>query len=582
MYTHKKITVATVSALALLLCIHVEGVGILFTWSAAAQSENIFNGTAELASTIAMAMQTLAFIIFHFLQFLLDPLFILELNGTEGLRNIWKYSRDIMNIIFAFMLIFAGIFTVVTGNKELVQQKYKRFILAVILVNFSWFFPRVILDVANVLTATVYQIPAGLNPDSRVDCRLPLNEGETEGRPCQMVNDMKYFNKCSSDEAVNYTQIIPNIVCAEMVDWNPQTNTAYGMINGLVINYAQLPNLTRVLNPAGGRGGPADGDERFQEYLLFLMHVLFVLVLMAMLFLPLAAMFVVFLIRIPIMWFTIAFMPFMFIGFVMGDKLGQFDTMKIFQHYIKAAFLPTVVAIPFAVGFLILTEFTQVDCTEISIAPDLCKTTGPFLFNVNTPWQLLILLITFFVIWSGFWMAIKIDDIYVNATSGIKSFGDTLGKTAVKLPLSVPIIPGGDGQPKQSILGLDDKLRGFSSNLSTGKDPFRAAGLGEVGKAEATQSNKLVNALTQPGSELNRNLKAIADRSGTTVKLRSNIETALKDEKSDLSKELQKQGIDRTKVSPDEIIRQMNQHAGGELKKRLDEIKKADKGSGTP
>ena len=39
--------------------------------------------------------------------------------------------------------------------------------------------------------------------------------------------------------------------------------------------------------------------------------------------------FVVFLIRIPIIWLTISFMPFMFLGFVMGDKMGQFDTMKM-------------------------------------------------------------------------------------------------------------------------------------------------------------------------------------------------------------------------------------------------------------
>lgn len=513
MHTNKKLPFAVLSVLALVTCLYTDGLHSLWVFDVAAQggvapSENIFSSTANLAIVFAMAMQTLSFVIFYFLQYLLDPLFILDLTGVEALRSIWKYSRDIMNVIFAFMLIFAGIYTVVSGNKELVQQKYKRFILAVILVNFSWFFPRVILDVANVLTATVYQIPAGLGEGQKVECVIPGDDGEN--KPCQVVDDMKFFSKCTGSGAKDYKPLIAGIVCAKWKDWSEDTNTAFGMINGLVMNYAQLPNLTRVLNPAAGGGGPADGDERFQEYLRFLMHVLFVLVLMAMLFLPLAAMFVVFIIRIPIMWFTIAFMPFMFMGFVMGDKMGQFDTMKIFQHYIKAAFLPTIIAIPFAVGFMILSQFTKIDCAAtITTATDLCKTNGPFLFNVNTPWQLMIMFMTFFVIWSGFWMALKIDDIYVNATSSIQSFGNTLGKTAIKVPLSVPFIPT-DGGKKMSILGVDDKINSFNSSLSSGNS-ITDAFSGKTTKQNAEVSQKVSDAIRKGDSETNKALTGILD-----------------------------------------------------------------------
>ncbi|MCA9371257.1 MAG: hypothetical protein KC680_04825, partial [Candidatus Peregrinibacteria bacterium] len=468
-----------VSILAMITCLYTDGLTGVTSIHVFAQtttpSGNVFTATTNIVVMIATAMQMLAFLIFNFLQWFLDPLFILSLNETKALQDIWKYSRDIVNVIFAFMLIFAGIYTVVTGQKELVQQKFKRFILAVILVNFSWFFPRVILDVANVLTATIYQIPAGLSQSGDIPCK------DYEGIDCRVIDEVRYFKNCANPPS-GFIKI--GIICYSTKAWDAQTNTAYGMLNGLVINYAQLPNLTRVLNP-GTTGGAGTPEDRLQETLLFLMHILFILVLMTMLFLPLAAMFVVFLIRIPIMWFTISFMPFMFIGFVIGDKMGQFDTMKIFQHYVKAAFLPTAVAVPFAVGFMILTEFMNVPCDEIVLvkAAGFCKTTGPFLTNINTLWQVLILLMAFIVIWAGFWMALKIDEVYVNATSGIKSFGESIGKTALKLPLSIPIFPGGaaDGG-SMSLLGLDDKLRSLTGKLSDGTPITR------LGQSDSAQS----------------------------------------------------------------------------------------------
>lgn len=481
MLKHKKILIGLLSFVAITIVLGPETA--FAQGGTTTPSSNIFTSTANIAVILATAMEVLAFMIFHFLQFFLDPLFILELTGSNGLRAIWKYSRDIMNIIFAFMLIFSGIYTVVTGNKELVNSKYKKFILAVVLVNFSWFFPRVLLDVANVLTATIYQLPAGLSGGT-VDCRLPpVNpNGGARGLPCEIVTDIKYFSGCNP---LPPSYIPKGIVCFKKEPWVGDTNTAFGMLNGLVVNYGKLGSLLQVINPAAAPGVGGTATQRHQQYLVFLMHIMFILVLMAMLFFPLAAMFVVFLIRIPIMWVTIAFMPFMFLGFVIGDKMKNFDSMKIFEHYIKAAFLPAAIAVPFAAGFLVLTEITQVPCP--AIAGPLCANTGPLLTNVNTLWGIFMLLISFFIIWFGFWAALSIDTIYTNATAGIKNLGSSIGKTALKLPLSVPI-PVGGGQ-SMSLLGLDDAIGRINSSLSQGNGPLASLRAGRPGGGSAASRN---------------------------------------------------------------------------------------------
>ena len=506
MHKHKKFIVGVCSFVAIVLCAKVDGLQSLLIESAVAQggapTSNIFTQTANLAVIAATAMEVGAFIIFHFLQFFLDPLFILDLVGSEGLRKIWKYSRDIMNVIFAFMLIFSGIYTVVTGKKEFVNEKYKKFILAVILVNFSWFFPRVILDVANVLTATIYQLPAGLN-GGRIECRLPpKNPGEIPlipGDLCTVITDIKYFKGCNPPLPGFITL---GVICFKRGPWVEDTNTAFGILNGLVANYGKLGELLRVINPDAIPAAGGTRTERYKQYLLFLMHIMFIMVLMAMLFLPLAAMFVVFLIRIPILWVTIAFMPFMFLGFVIGDKMKNFDSMKIFEHFVKAAFLPAVIAVPFAAGFIILTEISQIPCP--AIAGTLCKNTGPLLTNVNTLWGIFMLLIAFFIIWFGFWAALSIDSIYTNATAGIKNFGSSIGKTALKLPLSVPI-PIGGGQ-KMSLLGLDDAINRINASLSRGEGPGKAIASGLPGGGI---DNKLVNSMNDPNSTSNKALDKI-------------------------------------------------------------------------
>ena len=581
MLKHKKIIIAGIALLAILAFGPNEGWHVTQalaqgTDSTTTPTTNIFSGIINVAVIITTAMEVLAFLIFTFLQALLDPLFILEVNETGALQNIWQYSRDIVNVIFAFLLIFAGIYTVVTGQKELVQQKYKKYILAVILVNFSWFFPRVILDTANVLTATIYELPAGLaaRSDTAV-CRT------YDDKPCRVITDMLWGPDDCKDPPDGYISKY-GILCYKTGPWRADTNTSYGMLNGLVVNYGMLPDLTRVLNP-GKSSTATTTEDRLMELLTFLIHIIFVFVIMTMLFLPLAAMLVVFLIRIPIMWFTIAFMPFMFVGFVIGDKMGQFNTMKIFEHYVKAAFLPTVIAVPFSVGFMIITEFmnTTKDCEKMKVinAAGFCKDTGPFLIHIDTFWKLLIMLMTLIVIWAGFWMALKIDDIYVNATSGIKSFGETLGKTALKLPFSVPFIPVGNGQ-KASILGVDDILRRKSAELSAGNLTRPEKDSGDGGAATDTQFDNLRDAINDNTSKTNSALRTIADNTATnnggTTELKTAIQAQLDLQGSDLNRKLRSNGIDPRTQTADEILRNMESTTDSALRDVINEIKAND------
>lgn len=502
--------------LLLLLAVSVWHEGHVSAAVASTPTADLVDGVATMAVMLMTVIEFLTFFIFSFLSVLLDPLFVMDFAATEALRNIWIYCRDLMNVLFAFMLITAGIYTVVTGNKELVQSKWKKFILAVILVNFSWFFPRVIFDAANVLTATIYQIPSGLS-NGVVECRHPPTAAEIaaadpgerpEGKPCKVYTDVTYGREeCDKKLGIprgGYDSTAFGYVCYKTANWDEETNTAYGMLNGLVMNYGRLPDLPRVLAPKVGAGAVDKKDLRAKNF-AFILHIIFVVLLMLMLFLPLAAMFVVFMVRIPILWVTVAFMPFMFLGFVMGEQMKGFDSMKIFHKFVTAAFLPAAVAVPFAAGFLVLSQVTQIDChTTVAAAAGFCNKTGPLVHGIDTLWSMLMLLIGFFIIWMGFWAALSIDPIYEGVTKGIKGFGESVGKIGMKLPLSVPILPIGKGGERKSVFEVKAGVDAYSRRLSGGMSPFEAArGTG------AKNDDEIIKALNAGGSKTNQELGKI-------------------------------------------------------------------------
>lgn len=71
------------------------------------------------------------------------------------LLSTWKVIRDLANMSFIFILVYAGIMTILgkgSGNQKLITNV----IVAAVLMNFSLFFTRVIIDISNLFALTFY------------------------------------------------------------------------------------------------------------------------------------------------------------------------------------------------------------------------------------------------------------------------------------------------------------------------------------------------------------------------------------------------------------------------------------------
>ncbi len=82
-----------------------------------------------------------------------------SLNDLPALNIAWTTIRDLANMGFIFMLLSASIMTIIGKEKD-ARGIVVKMVIAAILINFSLFFTKVIIDVANLLALTFYSATA--------------------------------------------------------------------------------------------------------------------------------------------------------------------------------------------------------------------------------------------------------------------------------------------------------------------------------------------------------------------------------------------------------------------------------------
>ncbi|MEQ1500187.1 MAG: hypothetical protein ABL917_02320, partial [Parcubacteria group bacterium] len=89
-----------------------------------------------------------------------------NISNISGINTAWKVIRDLMNIGFIFMLVYEGILMII-GQSD--AGKVKKFItgivLASLLINFSLFFTKILIDASNIVTIGMYNSIMGQIPD---------------------------------------------------------------------------------------------------------------------------------------------------------------------------------------------------------------------------------------------------------------------------------------------------------------------------------------------------------------------------------------------------------------------------------
>lgn len=88
-------------------------------------------------------------------------------SGATFVEQGWKITRDIANILFIFILLWTGIGTILGLHGVSAKKTIGMTILIALLLNFSLFFARVIIDASNILGGVFYN-NIGVNDTANV------------------------------------------------------------------------------------------------------------------------------------------------------------------------------------------------------------------------------------------------------------------------------------------------------------------------------------------------------------------------------------------------------------------------------
>ncbi len=78
-------------------------------------------------------------------------------NAFTGINIAWKLIRDLMNIFFIFILVYEAILLILgMSSTENIGKFIGYLVLAALLVNFSLFFTKILIDASNVVTIGIY------------------------------------------------------------------------------------------------------------------------------------------------------------------------------------------------------------------------------------------------------------------------------------------------------------------------------------------------------------------------------------------------------------------------------------------
>ncbi len=144
--------------------------GAKMAWSAFGLGNIIFSILGWIGYFILQLMALLLGITGILLNFVLDKTIIDfsdNIRTFTGINVVWKTIRDLVNMSFIFILVYQGILMIVSKGDDV---KVRRFIFAIILssilINFSLFFTKIVIDASNIVTISIYNRIVSADPEA--------------------------------------------------------------------------------------------------------------------------------------------------------------------------------------------------------------------------------------------------------------------------------------------------------------------------------------------------------------------------------------------------------------------------------
>lgn len=399
------------------------------------------------------------------------------------LNKFWIVIRDIVNYAFILVLLAIAFMTVVSagggamgfsGNFK-VGAILPKFVVAVVLVNFTWFGARVILDAANVAAHVVYGIPQSI-PEFATIFTTGVNgvactkDEDANGKPIPLPTDPPGAFRCpwkGKDYAINTgSKTLSNATVGDLnksfdptgksgiLTFSKDYITSWDSVNQdsiaslFAFGILQIQQLPRV-------------QSNVTTLTELTIQSIVVLVIMIILLLVFTAMFFVLLERVIMLWVMIVLSPMAVLLWVLdGFGLKASISQKIgIGAFMKWAFLPAYMGLPLVLGLMmVIIGGGQTIQGVFANFNGINTLVG--LNDINTFQRFLWYIIAIGILWFSMSIAEETSKFTGSIVKTLKGAGEGMAKYIAKAPLYATWIPVGVGRkegeptaPTVSIMG---------------------------------------------------------------------------------------------------------------------------------
>lgn len=478
---------------------------------------------ASTLNTIRQVLGRLLWPILYMIGGLLDNS-ILYSDGMEyTMRQIWVAIRNVVNIFFVVILVGVALYNIVglggdDGNYS-VKSLLPKIIVGIIAINFSFLGIKVFLDMINVLTVSVFALPANiseeyttfLNPESDADkkkvekfCLLisgySKNEVEKLGgidalkteleKQHQLLLGSKYVSTIGiniTETGVDVKGEINTRIQASYPETYTQVQAEYAEdvknweanypCTGLSLNTKSTEQMKRfnsknaALAMAINMGHILYFDEievqSSKDLSKLGINVIFSIIMFVVYCASFLALLTVLLARLVVMWISIVLSPILIlVMFVPAIKENMEGFGDLSQKFVKNAIAPLTIAVALSVGWIMLGALGHAESTTSNL-----QMNGFPVAGINTLQQLIQSIGVIAVVWIGVFSAAS-GTVAESFTNSIKDMTQRAGKWIGSIPIKhMPLVPIKKADQPGKTVPLGDFLDSVKYRINQADQP---------------------------------------------------------------------------------------------------------------
>jgi hypothetical protein len=409
---------------------------------------------------------------------------------AQILHATWVIFRDIMNYIFILILLVIAFMNVVKPLYEGISDSYAlktmlpKLIVAIIIVNFTWFGAQVILTASDVAARIVFALPETMTSNAKF-----ITDGEKES--CKIENFeiegkiYKDVKNCTPSRVIlQFDKIMKRVEENEkkseesgpiIMDYGFATvyweDFDYSKFNKNSVASMYAFNIMKIQNLARSASGNQDWSTLTINILASLVIMIVVLVVF---FIMVVALFL----RIVVLWVNIILSP--FLGLMMFQDVfnisGAVENEDIgMKAFLKNAFLPAMMGIPLSLGFILINTgqsiLAKTGLDKFGTPGEMAtlEFTGELINGVANIHQVFWYGLAIIFLWASVPIAESSNKLAGAVIGPIKSAAEGFGKFIAQSPMYLNFIPIYQGEGKDpktaSVQNILDVVGNFGNNM---------------------------------------------------------------------------------------------------------------------